>query len=181
MKSIKLFFIAIILFALNTNAQITKGNWMVGGNASFKTYKSENINTGNIDKNSYIELSPNFGYFFLDKFVVGAEANFGYTGYEGGANGKSYNVGPFARYYFLKPEKTVNFFTQVNFGYGEYVNSINSKYPTRNYGFKAGSEIFFNSSVGLEMALEYNKANENSTLNNSYYQFTIGFQIHLEK
>jgi len=181
MKTIKLFFIATILFTISANSQITKGNWMVGGNASFKSYKSENINTGNIDKNSYVELSPDFGYFFLDKFVVGAKANFGYTGYEGGANGKSYSFGPFARYYFLKPEKTVNFFTQVNFGYGEYVNSVNSKYPTRNYGFIAGSEIFFNSSVGLEMALEYNKANENSTLNNSFYQFTIGFQIHLEK
>lgn len=179
MKTINFLFLALFI-TITTNAQITKGNWMVGGSASFKSYKSENINNGSLVNNNYVDLSPDFGYFLIDKFVVGAKSNFGYTGYEG-ANGKGYNVGPFARYYFLKPEKTVNFFTQVNFGYGEYINSVNSKYPTRNYGFKAGSVIFFNNSVGLEMALEYNKANENSTLNNSFYQFTIGFQIHLEK
>ena len=181
MKTIKLIFTLSLFSFLTSNAQITKGNWMVGGSASFKSYKSENINSGNIEKNNYVELSPDFGYFLINKFIVGAKANFGYIGYEGGANGKSYNIGPFARYYFLKPEKTVNVFAQANLTYGEYINSQNTKYPTRSYGFKAGSVIFFNSSVGLEMAIEYNKANENSTLNNSFYQFVIGFQIHLEK
>ena len=35
MKTIKLFFITTILFAIAANAQITKGNWMVGGSGSF--------------------------------------------------------------------------------------------------------------------------------------------------
>lgn len=180
MKTIQ-FFIAALLISLSTNAQITKGNWMVGGSASFKSYKSENVNTGNIENYNYVDLSPNLGYFIMDKLVIGAKTGFGYVGYTGGDYGKSYNIGPFVRYYFLKPEKLINVFAQANYGFGEYINSVNSKYPTRNYGFKAGPVIFFNSSVALEMALEYNRSNENSTLDNSFYQFAIGFQIHLEK
>ncbi len=181
MKTIKLIFIAIIFFTINTNAQITKGNWMVGGSASLKAYKSENVTNGSIENYNYITLYPDFGYFIIDKFAIGAISNFQYTRFDGGANGKSYYVGPFARYYFLKPEKTVNVFGQVNCAYGEYINYQNSKFPNRNYGFKAGTSIFFNTSVALEMALEYNKEYANSTLENSVYQFVIGLQIHLEK
>ncbi len=181
MKKIKLIIAVILLFSVNTNAQITKGNWMVGGNGSFKSYKSENIKNGVIDNINYINLSPDLGYFIIDKFVIGVKANFEYTGFEGGTNGKSFNVGPFARYYLLNHEKIVNVFTQVNVGYGEYINTVNSKYPTRSYGFKAGTVIFFNSSVALEMALEYNKINENNTIDNSIVLFGVGFQIHQEK
>ncbi len=181
MKTIKLIFIAIIFFTINTNAQITKGNWMVGGSASLKAYKSENVTNGSIENYNYITLYPDFGYFIIDKFAVGVASEFEYTRFDGGANAKGYYVGPFARYYFLKPEKTVNVFGQVNFGYGETINYQNSKFPFRDYGFKAGTAIFFNTSVALEMALEYNKANVNSTLDTNFYQFVIGLQIHLEK
>lgn len=181
MKPIKLLFIASLLFTGVANAQITKGNWMVGGSGSFKSYTSKRFDNGNNTfKYNFTEISPNIGYFFIDKLVVGTKINLTFTKSLDVLD-KSYNIGPFIRYYFLKPENQINVFAQANFGYGEYINDDNSKFPTRNYGFKVGPVIYLNSSVALEMGLEYNKSNENSTLDSNYFQISLGFQIHLEK
>lgn len=180
MKPIKLLFIATLFFTITANAQITQGNWMVGGSGSFKSYTGKRFDNGNIFKYNFTEISPNIGYFFIDKLVVGTKINLTFTKSLDVLD-KSYNIGPFIRYYFLKPENQINVFAQANFGYGEYINDDNSKFSTRNYGFKVGPVIYLNSSVALEMGLEYNKSNENSTLDSNYFQISLGFQIHLEK
>lgn len=186
MKSIKLFFTAILFCSITTNAQITKGNWMVGGNGNLSSYETKYINNGSgvINKGVGINISPNLGYFFSNKFVAGLSTNIGYTKPKNYESSFGYGVGPFVRYYFLKEEKRVNLFAQTNYIFGE-TKSGSNKSQSNGYGFKAGPVIFFNSSVGLEMSIDYNSSKltpngaESSTYNN--FQIGLGFQIHLEK
>lgn len=56
---------------MTANAQITKGNWMVGGIGNF--YSAQLKNSNNMTDNSIgVELRPNLGYFIIDKFAFGA-------------------------------------------------------------------------------------------------------------
>lgn len=184
MKIIKLFFIATILFTISANSQITKGNWMVGGSGSFKSTTSETIKTGSKDKYTYLEISPNIGYFFIDKMAAGIKTSFYYNPYEGAYN-IGFGIGPYLKYYILKPEKLVNVFIQGNYLYYENNNNSDAvgydKFTSYSYGVKAGPVIYFNDSIALELALEYLSDNRNKTLIDNTFLMTIGFQIHLIK
>ncbi|WP_291096937.1 MULTISPECIES: outer membrane beta-barrel protein [unclassified Flavobacterium] len=207
MNSIKLLFIATLLFSLSSNAQITKGNWMVGGTGSFDSYRQEqtfiyqptgleaNVNWSNQD----IEISAKVGYFVIDKLVLGVTPT--YTriksktisndpNWSGGSQDTyKFSLGPFARYYFLSKDKPFNILTEVNYQLG--VSSMNIPPKERGslnkFTFLVGPEIFFNSSVGIEVLLGYKTSIEK--IKNPYYpsnqekgfQVAVGFQIHLEK
>lgn len=190
MKTIKLLLVAILLFTSLTNAQITKGNWMIGGDASFSYSKYESKNdasspssgsTLNVSQigSYYILLEPNLGYFVYNKFCIGTKIYFagGFSeGYKFEASNGNFSVGPYARYYFLKEEKQLNLFIEPSYYY--FTNK--SLGNATGYGIKAGTVIFFNSSIGFETALSYvRRSNEQ----NNYKEFFLGFglQIHLEK
>lgn len=176
MKTLKSILYTIILVSISSNAQITKGNWMVGGSGSFyqTQLKSENTSTSNIG----IELRPNIGYFFTDKFAAGVSPLFAYSKPEGGSSVTSYGVGPYIRYYLLNTEKTVNVLTHI--GYSYLANS-NTNNKSTALDFRAGPVIFFNSSVALEMTINYNINNLDSTTTYNILSLGLGFQIHLEK
>ena len=186
MKTVTLFFFFVLTTVLTANAQITKGNWMVGGTGNFSSYESKYKSNGNeiTNKGLGINLSPNIGYFLADKFVVGASLSIGYTKPKGSDDSFGYGIGPYVRYYFLREDKQINLFSEVNYIFGE-TKSGNNKSKSNGYGLKAGSVIFFNSSVGLEVSLDYNSSklipnnSDSSTYNN--LQIGLGFQIHLEK
>lgn len=186
MKAIKVLLISTILLTVPTNAQITKGNWMVGGTGNLSSYESKTSNNGTdvINKGIGINVSPNIGYFFTNKFVAGTNVSIGYTKPKNYDSSFGYGIGPFARYYVLKEDKRVNFLIQANYTFGASKSGDN-KSKTNGYGFKAGPAIFFNSSVALEITLDYNSSklipdgSENSSYNN--FQIGLGFQIHLEK
>lgn len=186
MKTIKLFISATILFTITVNSQITKGNWLVGGTGNLSSYESKyfNNNVEVTNKGFGANLSPNVGYFFADKFAAGTTISIGYTKPKGYDSSFSYGFGPFVRYYFLKEEKQINLFAQAKYIFGN-TKTANNKSQSNGYGFKAGSVLFFNSSVGLEVSLDYDSStlkpngSSNSTYNN--IQIGLGFQIHLEK
>jgi hypothetical protein len=178
-------FTIITLFFLSTalNAQITKGNWMVGGNAYFNSSTIENTNpdgsTGSVS-GSGININPTIGYFIINNFSIGLSGNFGLSIPEQGSNLTSLGVGPFVRYYFLKPEKTVNLLSQI--GYNYITSSSDSKF--NSYNFRVGPVIYFNSSVGLELTIDYSISkitNRFSESTSKAFNVGFGFQIHLEK
>lgn len=187
MKTLKLFFFIVFAFTITANAQITKGNWMVGGDASFFTNKSESENNGNnySSETSYIMISPNIGYFVADKLVGGIGLQFSFVDPGKTFNSQSYSFGPYVRYYFLKPENLINVFSQVDYTFGFGKNGLDQKDDSNGYGLKAGTVIFFNSSVGLEFSLNYrnSKVKYDDGDNGSTKQFLVGvgLQIHLEK
>ncbi|MDN3678475.1 hypothetical protein QWY90_14265 [Flavobacterium paronense] len=183
MKTVKSICIALFLFTISSNAQINKGNWMVGGYANFSntSYESKNPDgSTNKGKASGINVSPTIGYFLANNFACGLSGNFVLSIPEQGNNVTSYGLGPFFRYYFLKPEKTINILSQVGYYYG--TSSNDSKY--NNYNFKVGPVIYFNNSVGLELTIDYSVSkSSNQFSQNTFNSLNIGFgfQIHLEK
>ena len=63
----------------------------------------------------------------------------------------------------------------------EYELIMEDIYVTyNNYKFKVGSVIYFNSSVGLELALNYFSESSSDSKYN-YLIISLGFQIHLIK
>ena len=184
MKTIKLFLALSLLSFLTSNAQITRGNWMVGGDASFYNQKAESESSSSEGTGFYI--SPKIGYFPIDKLAIGVGPRFSYAKTKGNSEAsKSYGIGVFTRYYILKPEKMINLFTHLEYNYsiGYYGSSKTGN--LNNFIVKAGPVIYFNSSVGLELTLNYEslkRNNENgsdSTFKN--LNLGVGFQIHLEK
>ncbi|TRX36359.1 hypothetical protein [Flavobacterium restrictum] len=190
MKIIKLCLCLILLFSLTSNAQISKGNWMMGGSANFShnKYTSGEYST----EGTILAISPNIGYFFIDKLAIGTLGELSLT-FEKKANSSvnsnyfSYGIGPFIRYYFLEKEKEINIFSEVSYAI-QKINQTNSK--LENFNVKTGAVYFLNSSVGLEVALNYlNQNTSNGEKNSSsYFQgknnsffLGVGFQIHLEK
>lgn len=186
--------ILVLLFTTAANAQITKGNWMVGGNASFSSQETYS-NKGNEDKivERTIKITPNIGYFFVDKLAVG-----GRFGYEnifnpnygfGDVSSNAFFVGPFLRYYFLKPKKIVNVFVEGSYGIGNVyrkgdTESQNYTEHINTYDFMAGPVIYFNSSVSMEFTLQYSSTRikfQDSDFTRNNFQIGLGFQIYLEK
>jgi len=205
MKSI---FITALLFTITANAQITKGNWMVGGNGSYDSYKQDETftfqSTGEFSKIQRdikeLELSPKVGFFIIDKLVVGLGSSFTsyksesstITGNFGGGSSNTYkfSIGPFARYYFLKKDKPYNILAEANYQYGNLSQSHDvpdSKGKLNKFSFFAGPEIFFNSSVGMEFLFGYKTSTQkmdnpnNVSFTKNGFQVAVGFQIHLEK
>ena len=180
MKSIKLFFTAILFCSITTNAQITKGNWMVGGNAYFDNSNLKNNAGIEIQSSTQIIIQPNIGYFCYDRFASGLNTRFGYSKTKGNSfSSTGFGVGPFLRYYFLKPEKRVNILLETNYFYGKDFNKADFN---TNYGFKTGPVVYFNSSVALELLAKYEHIfySSDSYTSNSF-QVGLGLQIHLEK
>ncbi|WP_456421107.1 hypothetical protein [Lutibacter sp.] len=171
MKKITLI-VSILLFSISANSQITKGNWMFGGDAIIRGYKFENSEKFRY----YTEIFPKAGYFVIDKLVVGSEIGVFineatlYTSFV-----------PFTRYYLLDVEKKVNPFIEGGVGLERISYKRGSGDPTLTefmYQFKVGTSIFFTNSVGLNITLNYKN---NSFQFDQEISVAFGFQIHLEK
>ncbi|TYB78047.1 hypothetical protein ES676_02190 [Bizionia saleffrena] len=176
MKTLKLFLLLVFIYT-NTNAQLDKGNWLVGGNGSY-TSQTTTFDSGSKEKQDLISIKPNIGYFLKDKFVIGASLR-----YEKSNSFDIYGGGLFSRYYFLEADKAFNLFAQIHYDYMNAVSPVDrGDYSTASnyYGISIGQVVFFNSVVGLEFALEYERGNSVfAKINN--INAVIGFQIHLEK
>mgnify|MGYP003611468686 CR=1 FL=1 len=188
MKTSKLFIAIVLLSFVTSNAQITKGNWMMGGNLSLSESESGyyDASTSQNFKASRLLVNGSIGYFPIDKLAVGVSPYFSWSNPEGSKNsGIGYGFGPFARYYYLKPEKRYNIFSHLEYIY--YTGYSNGKKisNTNQFGIKNGVAIFLNSSVALELSLNYNnsKVSSESGSESKFKEFNIGvgFQIHLEK
>lgn len=186
-------FIAFFLTvnSLTADCQITKGNWLVGGTGKFYSYTSQysSATYSNEAKYTQIDLSPNIGYFVTDKLAFGVRPSFSSikgevtTSGGGSTNTQRYWIGPFARYYFLQPDKQVNILTDISYQYGFFGGIPNGK--LNQFSAMAGPVVYFNSSVGIEFLLGYSSSLEDvegfQKEKRKGFQIGIGFQIHLEK
>jgi len=132
-----LFFFLALTTSLALNAQITKGNWLVGGDATFNSSTVHDKDGNETGKSSGIRIYPNIGHFFFDKFAVGLTPSFFYGETKNGPSNIGYGIGPFARYYFLKSDNRINLFADANFIY----------YSSKTKGFSSSflSAIVLNS------------------------------------
>mgnify|MGYP002078343719 CR=1 FL=1 len=173
-----------ILSFISSFGQITKNNWMVGGNGmiSFSNQTGSSASA----KGQYITVSPNIGYFFIDKMAGGIRSKYGFSKVTSGpivAKSSRFNIGPFVRYYFLDKANRVNCFADAAFQFGKSWGNNNAPSENdQNFTISAGPVIYFNSSVGLEFAINYgmDRGKIDDPKVNTLF-FTLGFQIHLEK
>ncbi len=188
------FFSVILIFS--AQAQLTKGNWLVGGTGNFLLSKNSYSSPTYSSSSDRIDLkvSPNIGYFIGDKFGVGLRPSFSkYKEQGNGAGGLTSNVsrfefGPFVRYYFLQADKQYNILADVSYQYGIYYSKP-TKGNINTFSASAGTVVFFNSSVGLEFLVGYYSRKEvmplttigENVTDQKGFQIAIGFQIHLEK
>jgi hypothetical protein len=177
MKINKILVISILLVAFAANAQITKGYWMMGGSGSFSNNKV--TIGGNTVDNTELEISPNIGYFFIDKLAIGTSSQFNYVFPKADSKVFPSNIiSPFVRYYFLKTEKPINVFSEISY---EMIRNGHSDIKSDKFKIKAGTVFFLNSSVGIEVALNYSNQKLNIDYQNRAIYLDVGFQIHLEK
>jgi hypothetical protein len=184
MKILTLFFLIVFTTVLTANAQITEGNWMVGGSGTFYNSKAES--NSNTSEGTGIYMFADIGYFPLDKFVVGLTPSIGYSKTKGNSDSSSgFGIGAFTRYYFLKSDKRINLFTHFEYNFFNNYSGGNKTNTSNSFIIKGGPVIYLNSSVGLELTLNYENSKDNSVngTDSTFKTFNlgIGFQIHLEK
>lgn len=169
----RLLILSLILFLVSfsptiSQAQVSKGQWMVGGSAYI-----------NPDKYISIQIRPTGSYMFSNKFAIGAIMNLGYTNHEIGYSINSYFV-PTLRYYFGKSRTQP--FLLAGFGFSQYLSVYkdNSEYNYSDFSFYGGGGLglshFVNENIALEAIAGY--SNSPITIYRGIF-FNLGFQIFL--
>jgi hypothetical protein len=200
----KRFLLLICLFSINSASfsQINKGQWLMGGNASFSSSKGYVIESGSPTgstngKSTTLQLSPNAGYFITDKLAAGARVSL--TSFETKSPNDVFDISstqvslsPFVRYYFLPKTEKLNLFADAGYAYGRSKNTSKvsipgtpssnstSKGTSNGYYISVGPAIFLNPNTALELTLSYNY-NKLKDLDNTGKSFLVGvgFQINL--
>ena len=102
MKKILLSGLLLLAFSTVANAQIQKGNWMVGGNLFGANF---GLNEG---AGYDFSISPKGAYFVEDNVAVGGYVDLGFRGAKDASTTFVYNVGALGRYYLNPGEKGVD-------------------------------------------------------------------------
>lgn len=177
MKKFKTVILFVLILNSTANGQITKGYWLLSGNASISSSKSSSAASIQF-KQTDIQVSAGLGHFFLDKFAVGIRPSFSYGSNNVGNSSSVFRIGPFIRYYILQPESIVNVISDASYSHGFFSGGSNSN----ALSLYVGPVIYFNTSVGMEFLLGYSTIkNVGYAGSDSKIQFAIGFQFHLEK
>jgi len=142
MKKISILALSILFINFKSNCQITKGNWLFGGNISFSSTKS----SSDLGSNTVyaIQASGNAGYFFIDKFAAGIKPNILVDHGKGIQNfaSTSSSFGPFLRYYFLPTDVRTNLFAEGSYAYGISSVGYGNTGHSNIYSFAAGPVFF---------------------------------------
>ena len=122
----KHFYLLLLFFAITfySQAQVSKGTILLGGNVGFSSQKTENPpgSTPDESKNTYISLSPSIGKAIKDNLVAGINLNYAYSkttettsGVKSDQKTNSYGLGVFLREY-IPLGKGFSVFTQETLG-----------------------------------------------------------------
>ncbi|MES2428034.1 MAG: hypothetical protein V4560_13725 [Bacteroidota bacterium] len=175
-------FTFLILFILSTisfsaNAQIQKGNVMVGGDLADI---SLGLNSPNVFSFS---ISPKAAWFVEDNLALGGVVNLGIQTAKGSNTVTTYGIGGLGRYYAGSDVSVLNhgrFFGEATAGFGGVNVSNAGSTNGVNFSFGPGFAYFITPSIGLETLLKYNGlvGFGNQTYNNGL-SLNFGFQIYL--
>jgi hypothetical protein len=132
----------LIFFSSSAFSQISKGQWMLGGNASFsRSVVKYNYPSGNSDsKTTSLQLLPGAGYFFINGLAAGLRVGIINSDikqeidsrnaplsfyYSSKSKINACSVSPFIRYYFLPSSRKLNFFADAAYAYGKNKEKTN--------------------------------------------------------
>ncbi|TDG37883.1 hypothetical protein EZJ43_01980 [Pedobacter changchengzhani] len=172
-----LFSLALMLGVTSANAQIQKGNVLIGGNLA-------NLNLGlESGSNFTFDLTPKAAWFIEDNIAVGGYVDLGLTTNKISTETR-YGVGALARYYTGKDAEVLKhgrFFVEGNAGFGgSNVNNNGPKTNGLNLGVGPGFAYFITPNIGLETLLKYNGVvGFGNQATQSALNLSFGFQIYL--
>ncbi len=166
--------------ATTANAQIQRGNWMVGSSILSSNF---GLNTGG---GYNIALQPKAAYFIEDNVAVGGYVNLGFSKVTNGSPTRfDYAVGGLGRYYLSPGEKGVDnllnhgrWFFEGNLGVGgaSVENGISTS--GLDFGVGPGYSYFITPNIGVEGLVKYQgQAGFGSEGLNSNITFNVGFSI----
>ncbi len=188
MKKLLLSAVVLTTLAMGANAQTQKGYYMIGGDIG-------NI-SADLQKGGStfgIGVTPKAAWFIQDNFAIGGQVGLGYKTQKHAGNTLTYNIGPFARYYFGKDQmsdvnintpKHVRFFGEANAGFA----GSNTKIPGQdaattngfNVGVGPGVAFFVNENIALEALAKYDLTlGFGTTPTINHINVGVGFQIYL--
>ncbi|WP_294198883.1 OmpW family outer membrane protein [uncultured Chryseobacterium sp.] len=171
---------AVALFGLS-NAQMTKGDWVISGNTGFgfnnvTTKVKAEGQSADGPKVSTFSLTPSVGYFVIDKLAVGIDLGLtsATTKYEGTkSTTTSFSVMPTATYYFSNDSKFVPFLG-AGIGYASIKNKgevnfmgLSSSDETTTDGLawrvKGGVTYMATQSLGINLGVSYDQFSNKET------------------
>jgi hypothetical protein len=185
----------LLLLCLCSEAQISKGDYLIGGNGSYKKTRIYFPNDESF-RQTTLSLSPNVGRFFFNQIAAGLAVQ--YERYQtkrkvippqGGTYGDAYwTFGPFARIYALRSGRKVNFLADGRMGW-QYNRDISgpgrsaSIYVGSSYQVFAGPALFLNRYVAMELLGGYTGflTKSNLAVDNRAFEARLGIQVHLPK
>lgn len=174
-----IFSFALLTFGLTSFSQINKGQWLVGGSASFSSSKH-----GSDDDTKFtsFSVSPDAGYFFINNLAGGARVSFESQKQKNFDAYHSFLFSPFVRYYFLPSAQKVNLFADASYGFGSMKSAGDSE-GFNQFAIAAGPAVFLTPNTALEFTVNYNSAGGDAYGDDrtNSFGFNVGFQIHLGK
>ena len=175
-------FLATVIISATTvlaaNAQIQKGNVLVGGNLT-------NINLGLDDPKIFsVDITPKAAWFIQDNVALGGYVNFGLETAKNSNTTTSYGVGALGRYYAGKDTEVLRhgrFFAEATAGIGGVnVSKGGGNTNGLNLSVGPGFAYFVTPNIGLETLLKYNGlVGFGSATTQSNINLSFGFQIYL--
>lgn len=146
------------LLVATANAQLSQGIWLVSGSGTYYVQKFKVA--GEPTRMTYIEAAPHVGYFVLNRMAAGLKGQWYYWHKKEKYSSVYYTTvgaGPFVRYYFLPEQNRGNLFAESAYQYTPTWGGSGTTDGKADhvYSFSAGPTYYFNSSVGLELALSY--------------------------
>lgn len=175
---------AVALFGLS-NAQMTKGDWVVSGNTGLgfnNVTTTVKVGSESVDgpKVNTFSISPSVGYFVIDKLAVGIEL--GYVNstikYEGlKSKTSNFSVMPTATYYFTNSSKLVPFLgagigyaSVKNSGEADFMGMTTSDETTTDglaWKVKGGVTYMATQSLGINLGVSYDQFSNKETYMNT--------------
>lgn len=175
-----LLLITLVFTAYQSNAQIQKGNYLVGGDIANFNF---DLGSGGFFS---ADINPKAAWFIKDNTALGAYVNFGLSTSKGVKASTSYGVGALGRYYINDPKtnllKQGRLFFEGNVGVQGISVANGANTTGLGLGVGPGFAYFITPEIGLETLLKYNGiVGFGSDPYTSSLSLNLGFQIYLSK
>ena len=169
---------AFAVLGVTANAQLQKGNYMVGGELAAAKF---GLNDG---AGYNFAITPQAAFFVQDNWAVGPYVRLGIAGAKGADTQFTYGVGALSRYYFSPGEQGVDsllkhgrFFLEGNVGIGgQNASNGGDSANGLDLGFGPGYTYFVTENIGLDASV---KINGNLGFGNRGTTSDIGFRLGL--
>ncbi|PSL47381.1 hypothetical protein CLV51_102228 [Chitinophaga niastensis] len=173
--------LSAVLFGTAANAQIQKGNIMVGG-----TLANLGLNFQKQSTQFSMNLTPKAAWFIKDGLALGGYVNFGLSTNNPGTN-TNYGVGALARYFVedknvrkLEFSKRTRFFLEGTAGFAGQNLANGASTNGLDIGIGPGISYFITPNIGLEGLLKYDlTVGFGSSTTSNRINLGVGFQIYL--